>query len=106
MAQDEVIEILKKYCLLLIESGIPVDKAFLFGSYSRGEARKDSDIDIMIVSSIFDNYDIKNKTKAWRLTEQININIEPYTIGLNKFLTDEYSPIIEVVKQEGIEIKI
>lgn len=105
MAQNEILEILKKYCQLLNLTGILVEKAFLFGSYSRGNSTPESDIDIMIVSTAFDNCDDLIKAKAWRLTEKINLKIEPYTVGLKQFLTDDVSPLLQIVKQEGIEIK-
>jgi len=104
MAQSEVIDILKKYCTLLNLSGIPVKKAFLYGSYSKNEATTDSDIDIMIVPEVFDKSNDMLKARAWRLTEKINIKIEPYTIGLKQFLNDDVSPLLQIVKQEGIQI--
>ncbi|MBI4946137.1 MAG: nucleotidyltransferase domain-containing protein [Bacteroidetes bacterium] len=106
MPQTEVIDLLKRYIFLLNASGIPVKKAFLYGSYSRNEAHENSDFDIMIVSKIFDNADELIKAKAWRLTEQIDLRIEPYTVGLQKFLTDEVSPLLQVIKQKGTEIKL
>ena len=106
MAQNEVIELLKQYCLLLNISGIPVEKAFLYGSYARGEATADSDIDIMLVSRIFDASDADADIKAWSFTRKIDARIEPYTVGLQKFLTDDVSPLLQIVKQEGIEINI
>ena len=71
MSRNEVLEVLKKYCILLNSSGIPLEKAFLYGSYSREDATDKSDIDIMIVSSVFDTNNDILKAKAWRLTEQI-----------------------------------
>jgi predicted nucleotidyltransferase len=106
MAKGEVIKILKNYCLLLSSSGIPVYKAFLYGSYSRNEATPDSDIDILIVSELFDKQNDMLKVRAWRLTEKINNKIEPYIIGLQKFETDNISPILQIIKKEGIEIPI
>jgi uncharacterized protein len=55
MSQREVIDKLRKYCVLLNSSGITVEKAFLYGSWARGTALADSDIDVMIVSSQFDS---------------------------------------------------
>ena len=49
MGRREVIELLKNYVVLLNSEGISVNKAFLFGSYSKGIAFADSDIDVMIV---------------------------------------------------------
>lgn len=106
MATDEVIEIIKQYCILLNASGIPLQKAFLYGSYARGEQNPDSDIDVMLVSKKFDESDSQAGIKAWSLTRKINTRIEPYTVGMHKFLTDDVSPLLQIVKKEGIEIEL
>jgi len=51
MAKREVIDILKKYVVLLKSEGIAVEKAFLYGSYSLDSETDDSDIDLMIVTN-------------------------------------------------------
>lgn len=106
MVQSEIIEKIKRYCLLLNRSGIKVDKAFLYGSWARNEAGQESDIDVMIVSSAFDKNDQLLKSKAWRLTEQVDLRIEPYIISLRKFLTDDVSPLLQIVKKDGVEIHL
>ena len=106
MSQKEVIELVKKYVTLLNNSGIPVEKAFLYGSYAKQMASDNSDIDVLLVSSIFDSNEISYKTKAWGLTHKINTLIEPYMVGSKRFISDDVSPIIGIVKQEGLEIKI
>ena len=52
MAQSEIIEPVKKYCLSLSSLGIPVTKAYLYGSWARNEANENSDIDVMVVSPL------------------------------------------------------
>lgn len=106
ITQKEVIEILKRYCNLLSVSGIPVEKAFLYGSYSDGKETEESDMDIMIVSSVFDYPNDEAKAKAWRLSDDIDYRIEPYLVGKNRFLTDDVSPLLQIVKKEGIEIEL
>jgi predicted nucleotidyltransferase len=106
MSQKEVIDKVKQYCLLLNSSGITVEKAFLFGSWARGDSRQESDIDVMIVSSMFDTYDVMLKAKAWRMTETIDLKIEPYTVGLKRFENDHISPLLQIIKTEGIEIAV
>ncbi|MEK6682773.1 MAG: nucleotidyltransferase domain-containing protein [Nitrospirota bacterium] len=49
------VSILKK---LIKHKGIEVEKIVVFGSYARGEERKGSDLDIIIVSRDFENKDI------------------------------------------------
>ena len=104
MAKDEVIDKLKKYLALLEDNGVDIRKAFLFGSYLRNEATEDSDIDVMVVSPAFDTRNDAMTGKAWSLTMTVDSRIEPYLVGLNRFLTDDVSPLLEVVKQEGVEI--
>jgi uncharacterized protein len=106
MSQREVIDKIKNYCLLLNSTGINVEKAFLYGSWARGDAGADSDIDVMIVSSQFDTNDHILKAKAWRMTEKIDLKIEPYTVGLNKFMNDKVSPLIQIVREQGVEITL
>ncbi len=106
MSQKQVIALLRKYLIVLSEEGIPIDKAFLYGSYARNEASKESDIDVMLVSKIFDIKNDPISGKAWRLTMLVDARIEPYMVGEKKFHQDEYSPLLQIVKQEGIEIKV
>jgi uncharacterized protein len=106
MAQSEIIEILQKYCTLLNLSGIKVEKAFLYGSHARGEASPDSDIDVMLVSKSFDNSDEEANIKAWSFTRKVDTRIEPYTVGLHQFLNDEVSPLLQIVKQDGVEVEL
>ncbi|MDO9338990.1 MAG: nucleotidyltransferase domain-containing protein [Bacteroidales bacterium] len=104
MAQVEIIDLVRKYILLLNASGIPVVKAFLYGSYSRNEAQLDSDIDVMVISPVFDIHNDKIKAKAWLLSEKVDVRIEPYTVGVKKFFSDDISPLLQILKKEGLEI--
>ena len=106
MAQREIIELLRKYCMLLNVSGIPVEKAFLYGSHASGKAGPDSDIDVMLVSESFDSSDGEANIKAWSFTRKVDSRIEPYTVGLQQFLNDEVSPLLQIVKQDGVEIEL
>ena len=106
MATSEVIELLKKYILLLNTEGISVYKAYLFGSYSTNTASEISDIDVLIVSDKFDETDDEAAGRIWRLTRNINTKIEPFLIGKNKFNDDSSSPLVNMIKSNGIEISI
>lgn len=44
--------------------------------------------------------------EAWRLTAEVDTRIEPYTVGYKKFQEDDVSPLLQIVKQEGIELRI
>ncbi len=104
MDRKSIIKILKQYTSLLIKEGIEIENAFLYGSYANATYTEDSDIDILIVSKQFDKENDYLAGKIWALTRKVNTKIEPYIIGLNKFLKNETSPLIYSVKKEGYKI--
>ncbi len=106
MANERIINIIKKYILLLNDEGFGINKAFLYGSYATGANVEDSDIDLMLVSGLISDNDIQKKSRAWILTRDVDTRIEPYLVSLNRFKNDESSPLIEAVKREGIEIQL
>jgi predicted nucleotidyltransferase len=63
---DEVIYFLKKS---LIDNGIHVDSIALFGSALNGSMDKDSDIDLIIISSDFENLDAFDRAKLTMKSE-------------------------------------
>ena len=104
MAKREVIELLKKYIVLLNAEAISVDRALLFGSYSNDTATDSSDIDVMIVSDKYDETDDLVIGKIWKLTRNISTRIKPYLIGLKRFKDDTSSPLVGMIKAEGVQI--
>jgi len=101
MAKREIVEILKTYIFLLRSEGITIDKAYLYGSYLSNTATDDSDIDIMIVTENEDNY---LTGKILSLTRKVNSKIEPYLVEKGRFLNNQDSPLIDLVKRTGLEI--
>lgn len=103
MAENEIIALLKSYIFLLRSEGFAVDKAYLYGSYLSNKATKDSDIDLMIVTD--KEYDDYLVGKVWSLTKKINSKIEPFLITSNRFNSNDDSPLVDLVKRTGLEIK-
>ena len=58
----------------------------------------------MIVSPLFDEEIDKYAPALWGGQKRCDYKIEPYAVGEHRFLTDESSPIIAVVKEEGVEV--
>jgi hypothetical protein len=58
----------------------------------------------MVISPVFDIHNDKIKAKAWLLSEKVDVRIEPYTVGVKKFFSDDISPLLQIVKKEGLEI--
>ena len=53
MDKAAVLKILDRYRIALERHGVRNIKVILFGSYAKGDAREDSDIDVVIVSETF-----------------------------------------------------
>ena len=105
MVKKNIITLIQRFLKRLSEEGIPVEKAFLYGSYARGEESEESDIDVMLISEIFDGNDDQTVGKTWRISRSIDTRIEPYTVGKKRFSEDQFSPLLHLVKQEGLEIQ-
>ena len=82
-------------------------KALLFGSQARGEARIDSDWDILILlnkekldNSDHDNYSYPLFELGWN----INAQIHPMLYTTKDWLKRKFSILYKNVEQEGIEL--
>lgn len=104
MFQQDAIKIVRKYVDNLNKAGFPIMKAYLYGSYARNEANENSDIDVLLVSDIFDTDDDKILAEPWSPKYRTDHRIEPVAIGKRLFLSDNESLILNIVKKEGIEI--
>jgi len=79
-------------------------KAFIFGSYARGAARPDSDIDLALIFDDLDESGVFDEAfQVFHEAQEFNPDIEPIC-----FRTDEFesglSPIIDLINREGIKI--
>ncbi len=81
MDYKEVIEKVKKYSQLVIEAFHP-EMIVLYGSYAKGTAGDDSDIDIAIIfDRIGDDY-WDSFHKLYKLRREIDSRIEPVLLEL------------------------
>jgi len=59
-----------------LKKNIKVDSVILFGSFAKGNASKDSDVDIAVISTEFGQNPLKEKQLIYRTI--IKESIEPY----------------------------
>ena len=98
MDKEKVRRLVEEYTKLVV-SNMVVNKIILYGSYARGDFRKDSDIDVAVVvprSSISDDI-LKDMAKLFKLRRSISNDIEPV------LLIDEDDPsgFLESISQYG-----
>jgi predicted nucleotidyltransferase len=103
----KTLNILGQYVKLLKKRGLPLEKVILFGSQARGNAKRYSDVDILVVVKRLDPK-IRNIIidEAFNLSIEENIDI----IALPCVLEEYNSPLFQAdhfyqnIKKEGVVI--
>ena len=76
-------EAVSRLTQLLVDAANPA-RIILFGSYARGEASADSDIDIMVVETdVHDRF--KEMVRLNRVVDSIDISADLLVVGKEKF---------------------
>ena len=105
MVKKEILNKLKRFKALLEKEGIPVEKMFLYGSYARGTAHKDSDIDVCVVSKIFGKDRMEERFLLSHKAPQIDVRIEAVPFSLKDYQKNRVSPLLHQIRKESIEVK-
>ncbi|MDR2232631.1 MAG: nucleotidyltransferase domain-containing protein [Tannerella sp.] len=100
MDQTDALNIVKRYAEI-VRNTFDCQKIILFGSYAKGNARKDSDIDIAIVFSDFDNR-MDRQVELMKLTRQIDTRIEPHPFREIDFVYS--NPFVNEIVKHGMEV--
>ena len=95
--------IAKQFIESLSKEGIKINKAYLFGSYAKGKATKDSDIDICVVSPSFSEDYFEEMIKLRKHSLKIDSRIEPVPF-LPEDLNDKYSTLASEIRKFGIPL--
>ncbi len=97
-----VTRIIDKYIKALKKNNIPVKQAVLFGSYAHDKYNEWSDIDIALVSNLFegDRFLDKGKIRKINLSVSSDLAILPYRP--EDFTSDD--PFVKEIIETGIKI--
>jgi predicted nucleotidyltransferase len=79
---ETLIAKIKQYLATLPTVGIHASRAVLFGPYARGEADRNSDVDLIVVAPEFDDEsDVEIIKGLWEITLLADNRIEPIPCG-------------------------
>lgn len=104
MAQipNRVKNTIDKYLTALREHNIPIKRAILFGSYAKGNYDDWSDIDLALVSDVFEGSRIKDRSKIRPITISISCDIEVLPYSTKDFTADD--PFVKEILETGVKI--
>ncbi len=105
MVAESIISIIQCYLMELQTHGIPVHSAVLYGSFASGEQRPESDIDLLVLSPLFDHEKTTEVIDAlWHLVWRVDSRIEPTAVGVREFKENQTSPLIGIAREHGVVI--
>lgn len=99
MDQTKALNIAKEYAAA-VRKVIDATAIFLYGSYARGTATKDSDIDIAVVVDQIPGDYLNTMATLWKLTRSVSHEIEPVLLTA----ADDESGFLSTVQKSGIAV--
>lgn len=94
---------IKDYVRVLREDKLPVSMVIVFGSHAKGLARKNSDIDICVVSPRFTD-SFSALQYLWRKKRTNHLDLEP--IGLSPKNLRAKTSLAREIQATGINLKV
>lgn len=101
LKRETAIKIVKEYLKACRELNVRIDKAILFGSFTKNTFTEYSDIDVALVSEDFTGYPLADRKKIVKANVRFPV-IEPHTFSKKYF--EEGDPFINEIKKTGIEV--
>ena len=99
MDQEKALNIAREYAAA-VRKVVDATAIFLYGSYAKGTATKDSDIDIAVVVDKIPGDYLNTMTTLWRLTRSVSHDIEPVLLTA----ADDESGFLSTVQKTGIAV--
>jgi len=99
---DSIIEIIRRYIEELEKSQIRIVEAIIFGSYAKGKAKPESDIDIALISDDFTGDRFEDRRRIVPLRRIIDSRIEPIPFRPEDF--NNGGALAEEIKRTGMII--
>ena len=99
LSRDEALELVRQYKLVISPRFEKEPRVMMFGSYSKGYANPDSDIDVAVIVPTYGDQKFEISKKLWRDVRQVSFLIEPVLMA-----DDRWSPLYDDVMRTGIAV--
>ncbi|MCD6175625.1 MAG: nucleotidyltransferase domain-containing protein [Planctomycetes bacterium] len=97
MGYDEIIDKVEAYSVRVAKRYHP-KPIVVYGSYARGTATKDSDIDIAVICDLLAGDYLENAFELFKMRRDIDLRIEPILIESDQTESNFYAEIIKTGK--------
>ena len=99
LTRDEALELVRRYKRVIAPRFAVEPKVMMFGSYSKGYAHPDSDIDVAVIVPTYGDSKFDLSKSLWRDVRQVSFLIEPVLMA-----EDHWSPLYDDVMRTGVAV--
>ena len=99
LTRDEALELVRRYKRVISARFDVEPKVMMFGSYSKGYANPDSDIDVAVIVPTYGSSKFELSKKLWRDVREVSFLIEPVLMA-----EDRQSPLYHDVMRTGVTV--
>lgn len=99
LTRDEALELVRRYKQVIRPRFDFEPKVLMFGSYSKGYANPDSDIDVAIIVPTYGDRKFEISKNLWRDVREVSFLIEPVLMA-----EDRWSPLYDDVMRTGVAV--
>ena len=101
MDKRTAIRIIKKYIKFLQENNYEIQKAYIFGSYAKGNYDDNSDIDLAIIlKNLKNGFNIQ--VDLMKIRRKFDTRIEPHPFDEKDF--NSSNPLVNEILRTGIKV--
>lgn len=102
--KNDINDIALRFAKFIDSQGIPIKKLIIFGSYAKGNAKSESDIDLCLVSPRFGKDSVTELQFLLKQSRHIDDRIEPIPVSVKEY-NKSASPLVIEIKKTGREIR-
>ena len=99
LTRDEALELVRRYKAVIRPRFDVEPRVLMFGSYSKGNANADSDIDVAVIVPSYGDRKFEISKNLWHDVDQVSLLIEPVLMA-----DDRQSPLYDDVIRTGVSV--
>lgn len=99
LTREEALALVRRYKEVISHRFAVEPKVFMFGSYSKGYANPDSDIDVAVIVPSYGDKKFEISKGLWRDVRDVSFLIEPVLMA-----EDRWSPLYDDVMRTGVSV--
>lgn len=99
LSHDEALDLVRRYKLVISPRFETEPRVMMFGSYSKGYANPDSDIDVAVIVPTYGDKKFEISKNLWHDVREVSFLIEPVLMA-----DDRWSPLYDDVIRTGISV--